>query len=87
MILYCFKRQLLSQRLKVKYTGWTSKKNKMDIRRLSPQRFSEYFLLPKNLDFDFLEIYAEHDIEFFLDSYGIAAEVLPRPIARETRKN
>lgn len=45
----------------------------MNSTRLQPQRFSEYFQLPQNIDFDFVDIYAYQDIPLFLDPYGISA--------------
>jgi hypothetical protein len=45
----------------------------MKSKRLKPQKFSEYFNLPQNVDFDFLDIYASQDIQLFLDPYGISA--------------
>jgi len=45
----------------------------LKIARLEPQKFSEYFNLPKNIDFDFLDIYAFQDIPLFLDPFGISA--------------
>ncbi|HZH94517.1 MAG TPA: hypothetical protein VEY06_01480 [Flavisolibacter sp.] len=43
-------------------------------KRIEPQRFSEYFgLNAKSEDLDFLDVYANQDIELFLDPYGIAA--------------
>jgi len=41
--------------------------------RMVPQKFSEYFKLPQNIDFDFVDIYAFQDIALFLDPYGISA--------------
>ncbi len=39
-----------------------------------PPRLSEYFgLAEKSEDLEFLDIYANHDIQLFLDPYGISA--------------
>ena len=40
---------------------------------LEPQKFSTYFSLPQNIDFEFVDIYAFQDIPLFLDPYGISA--------------
>lgn len=41
---------------------------------VEPQRFSEHFrLTTKSEDLDFLDIYANQDIQLFLDPYGISA--------------
>jgi len=40
---------------------------------IEPQKLSQYFGLPQNQDFDFLDIYANQDIPLFLDPYGISA--------------
>lgn len=45
----------------------------MNVSRIQPQRFSEYFKLPQNVDYDFVDIYAYQDIPLFLDPYGISA--------------
>ncbi len=45
----------------------------MKTNRIRPQRFSEFFNLPQNVDFDFVDIYAFQDIPLFLDPYGISA--------------
>jgi len=45
----------------------------MTLHRLQPQKFSEYFNLAQDIDFDFLDIYAFQDIPLFLDPYGISA--------------
>lgn len=39
----------------------------------TPQKFSEYFKLEPDQEFDFLDIYANQDIPLFLDPYGISA--------------
>ena len=45
----------------------------MKEKRLEPQKLSEYFKLPQNINFEFLDIYAFQDIPLFLDPYGISA--------------
>lgn len=45
----------------------------MKLNRLEPQKFSEYFGLNQNTDFDFVDIYAYQDIPLFLDPFGISA--------------
>lgn len=45
----------------------------MKEKKQEPQKFSQYFNLPQNIDFDFLDIYAFQDIQLFLDPYGISA--------------
>jgi len=45
----------------------------MKTNMIRPQRFSEFFNLPQNVDFDFVDIYAFQDIPLFLDPYGISA--------------
>jgi len=40
---------------------------------VTPERFSEYFKLNSNIDFEFCNIYAKQDIPLFLDPYGISA--------------
>lgn len=45
----------------------------MKLNQLEPQRFSEYFKLNQNVEFDFVDIYAYQDIPLFLDPFGISA--------------
>ncbi len=45
----------------------------MKLNRLEPQKFSEYFKLNQNTEFDFVDIYAYQDIPLFLDPFGISA--------------
>ncbi|MEQ8684613.1 MAG: hypothetical protein RIE86_04935 [Imperialibacter sp.] len=45
----------------------------MNTTRITPQKFSEYFKLPKGVNFDFVDIYAFQDIALFLDPYGISS--------------
>ena len=45
----------------------------MKLNRLEPQKFSEYFKLNLNTEFDFVDIYAYQDIPLFLDPFGISA--------------
>ncbi|MEI9958749.1 MAG: hypothetical protein WDM90_21115 [Ferruginibacter sp.] len=45
----------------------------MRVKKIAPVRFSEHFKLPTNIDFEFLDIYANQDIPLFLDPYGISA--------------
>jgi len=44
----------------------------MRLKQIEPQKFSEYFGL-KNIEFDFVDIYAYQDIPLFLDPFGISA--------------
>lgn len=45
----------------------------MKLNRLEPQKFSEYFGLSQNIEFDFVDIYAYQDIPLFLDPFGITS--------------
>lgn len=45
----------------------------MKLNQLEPQKISDYFKLKKNVDFDFVDIYAYQDIPLFLDPFGISA--------------
>ncbi|PCJ86708.1 MAG: hypothetical protein COA57_05725 [Flavobacteriales bacterium] len=45
----------------------------MKLNQLEPQKFSEYFKLNQNNEFDFVDIYAYQDIPLFLDPFGISA--------------
>jgi len=45
----------------------------MKMNRLEPQKFSEYFKLNQDTEFDFVDIYAYQDIPLFLDPFGISA--------------
>ena len=46
----------------------------MNPQSVEPPRFSEHFrLTTESQDLDFLDIYANHDIQLFLDPYGISA--------------
>ena len=44
----------------------------MKLNQIEPQRISEYFKL-KDIEFDFVDIYAFQDIALFLDPFGISA--------------
>lgn len=45
----------------------------MKLNQLEPQKISEYFNLEKDLELDFVDIYAYQDIPLFLDPFGISA--------------
>jgi len=45
----------------------------MKSNQLVPIRFSEYFDLPQDGEYDFVDIYAHQDIPLFLDPFGISA--------------
>ncbi|MEO6523696.1 MAG: hypothetical protein ABIN91_18580, partial [Mucilaginibacter sp.] len=45
----------------------------MKVERITPQKFSEYFKLPVNTRYNFLDIYAYQDIPLFLDPFGLSA--------------
>ena len=41
--------------------------------QIEPLKFSEFFELQKDEEFDFVDIYAHQDIPLFLDPFGISA--------------
>lgn len=45
----------------------------MKLNLIEPQKFSEYFGLNQDIEFDFVDIYAYQDIPLFLDPFGISA--------------
>lgn len=45
----------------------------MNNNQIEPQKISEYFGLDKNIELDFVDIYAYQDIPLFLDPFGISA--------------
>ena len=45
----------------------------MKLNQLEPQKISEYFNLGKDIELDFVDIYAYQDIPLFLDPFGISA--------------
>lgn len=45
----------------------------MKLNKPEPQRFSEYFNISKDIELDFVDIYAFQDIPLFLDPFGISA--------------
>lgn len=59
--------------LQIGYNLCNTRFQSMDNKSFEPQKFSDYFKLPKNIEFDFLDIYAHQDIPLFLDPYGISA--------------
>jgi hypothetical protein len=45
----------------------------MKLNQLEPQKFSEYYNIGKDIELDFVDIYAYQDIPLFLDPFGISA--------------